>query len=296
MATFAELRERLSLDGKQFERVCKWFLETDPRYSGRLTRVWLWDDWPGKWGSDCGIDLVAEDRDGKTWAIQAKCYGEQQSITRRDVDTFLVASSAGDFNYRLLIATTDKIGRNARNVIRRVDNATPFGELLLAGLETARVVWPSHPDRLTTGEATKPQVPRPHQKRAIRDVVDNLGGRGQLVMACGTGKTLAALWISERLEAKRTLVLVPSLTLLSQTVSEWLANAKEPFEYLPVCSDETVSRGNDAAVMFTSDLEYPVTTDPDAITSFLRKRGRRVVFSTYQSSPQIGRASCRERV
>ena len=73
MATFAELRERLSLDGKQFERVCKWFLETDPRYSERLINVWLWDDWPGRWGPDCGIDLVAEDRDGRTWAIQSKC-------------------------------------------------------------------------------------------------------------------------------------------------------------------------------------------------------------------------------
>ena len=78
MATFAELRDRLSPDvhkrGKQFERVCKWLLETDPRYANRLSKVWLWDDWPGRWGPDCGIDLVAEDRDGKKWAIQARCH------------------------------------------------------------------------------------------------------------------------------------------------------------------------------------------------------------------------------
>ena len=70
MATFAELRDRLSPDvhkmGKQFERVCKWLLETDPRYANRLSKVWLWDDWPGRWGPDCGIDLVAEDLDGIT--------------------------------------------------------------------------------------------------------------------------------------------------------------------------------------------------------------------------------------
>ena len=87
MATFAELRERLSDDkhekGKQFERVCKWFLETDPRYSDRLVNVWLWDDWPGRWGPDCGLDLVAEDRDGKTWAIQAKCYLPASISTKR---------------------------------------------------------------------------------------------------------------------------------------------------------------------------------------------------------------------
>jgi len=66
MATFAELRDRLSPDvhkrGKQFERVCKWLLETDPRYVNRLSKVWLWDDWPGRWGPDCGIDAPPHQR------------------------------------------------------------------------------------------------------------------------------------------------------------------------------------------------------------------------------------------
>ena len=69
--------------GKQFERICKWFLETDARFVARLEEVWLWDDWPGKWGPDCGIDLVARDRDGKTWAIQAKCYKADRRRVRR---------------------------------------------------------------------------------------------------------------------------------------------------------------------------------------------------------------------
>ena len=64
MATFAGLHEHFSDDehkrDRQFEQVCKWFLETDPRYSDRLVNVWLWDDWPDRWGLDCGIDLAAE--------------------------------------------------------------------------------------------------------------------------------------------------------------------------------------------------------------------------------------------
>jgi len=59
-------------------------------------------------------------------------------------------------------------------------------------------------------------------------------------MACGTGKTLTALFIAERLEAKRTLVLVPSLSLLAQTLREWTANTSEDFDCLAVCSDDTV--------------------------------------------------------
>lgn len=85
-------------------------------------------------------------------------------------------------------------------------------------------------------------------------------------MACGTGKTLAAMWISERLDAKRTLILVPSLSLLAQTLREWSANATEPFDFLAVCSDETVV-GEDKFTQHTAELGLPVTTDPDLIAA-----------------------------
>jgi superfamily II DNA or RNA helicase len=109
-------------------------------------------------------------------------------------------------------------------------------------------------------------------------------------MACGTGKTLVALWIAEDLGSERTLVLLPSLTLLSQTLREWTANASKPFDYLAVCSDETVAE-RDAMVSRTADLGLPVTTNPSAIESFLSRDGRLVVFATYQSSPRIAEAS-----
>ena len=72
-------------------------------------------------------------------------------------------------------------------------------------------------------------------------------------MACGTGKTLAAMWIAERLESNRTLILVPSLSLLAQTLREWSANATRPFDYLAVCSDETVTEA-DEFVEHTAEL------------------------------------------
>ena len=62
-------------------------------------------------------------------------------------------------------------------------------------------------------------------------------------MACGTGKTLVSLWVKERLDAKRTLVLVPSLGLLSQILNEWTAQSRVPFEVLCVCSDHFGARG-----------------------------------------------------
>ena len=45
-----------------------------------------------------------------------------------------------------------------------------------------------------------------------------------------------------------------------------------------------------SSLRHTAELGVPVTTDPAEISTFLRRRGRRVVFSTYQSSPQIAAA------
>ena len=161
----------------------------------------------------------------------------------------------------------------------------------MSDLLTSEVNWPTSPLDMRPSPPPKPAKPREHQREAIRDVVKGFtkSDRGQLIMACGTGKTLTSLFIKEKLAAERTLVLVPSLSLLKQTMQVWRVNAKVPFEALPVCSDETVGRSEeDAAVAHTSELGVPVTTDPHDIAAFLRRRsGPRVVFSTYQSSPQI---------
>ena len=47
-----------SLAERDFERLSKWILETEPLYKSVVEKVWLWDDWPDKWGRDTGIDIV----------------------------------------------------------------------------------------------------------------------------------------------------------------------------------------------------------------------------------------------
>jgi superfamily II DNA or RNA helicase len=109
-------------------------------------------------------------------------------------------------------------------------------------------------------------------------------------MACGTGKTLTALWITEALVPSTTLVLVPSLSLLSQTLSEWAKNANSKWDYLCVCSDETVNKTDDAPISTTDELPFDVTTKPADIAAFLERRRRKIIFSTYQSSAQVAKA------
>ena len=294
MTLFAEFSATFDTDihirGKQFERVCAWFLQTDPRYAGQIEQVWLWDEWPDRWGPDCGIDLVVRDMAGRIWAIQAKCYDKANTVTKHDVDSFLSETSRPEIQVRLLIQTTDRLAKNAERIIRAQDK--DIHVLRLHDLHRAPIIWPKHVDDLTTGQVREPYTPRAHQEQAIAAVTDGFkpDNRGQLIMACGTGKTLTALWIKERERCDLTLVLLPSLSLLSQTVTEWMANAADPFSFLPVCSDETVSKGADAAVLFKSDLVFPVTTATRDIAAFLKQAGSRVVFATYQSSGRISEA------
>jgi predicted helicase len=218
----------------------------------------------------------------ETSAIQAKAYAPTTSITKADVDSFLSTSGRPQFSFRRLIATTDLVGPKATSTIGGQEKQAQV--LGRAELEEFDIEWPDSPVDLRSPQPP-PSEPRPYQREAIDEVASGFDrtDRGQLIMACGTGKTLTGLFIKEELAADRTLVLVPSLSLLGQTVRQWTANKTVGFEPLPVCSDKTVAEP-DAAVSDTKDLGFPVTTDDQDIASFLRRSGPRVVFATYQSS------------
>jgi len=277
--------------GMQFEHFVKWFLKADPEWATQVAQVWLWEEYPQRWGVDCGIDLVFRHKNGEHWAVQAKCYAPEYHITKHDVDKFLSESNRKGIHHRLLIATTDNIGGNAKQVCEAQEK--PVVRFLLSDFEHSVLVYPANLGELAQVKRKAPPTPRDHQIEARAAVVQGLqsADRGQLIMACGTGKTYVTLWIKEALNAQRTLVLVPSLGLLSQLLREWTFAAATPFEVLCVCSDQTVgSKGNDEAIHSVADLAFPVTSDAEEVKNFLSGAGNRVVFSTYQSSSVIAAA------
>ena len=297
MATFDEFYASLDADsgtrGKQFEHFVKWFLQTDPEWNSQIDQLWMWQDYPKRWGTDCGIDLVFQDKNGKHWAVQAKCVHPDREITKAEIDSFFSESNDSRIHGRLLMASTDGIGSNARQMIRRQEKQVVC--FLLDNFRKSEMEFPASLKDLNKGKPKEILKPKPHQNRAIRDVVAGLENArmGQLIMACGTGKTLTSLWVKEALEAQQVLVLVPSLSLLSQTLRAWTATAKTPFNWICVCSDESVAkqdRTEDAWFTHVSDIGVPVTGDVKEIKSFLQGSGAKVVFSTYQSSPLIAAA------
>ena len=74
---------------------------------------------PQRWGKDCGIDLVYEDRQVNHWAVQRKCVSPERGISKAEIESFLSESSDSRLHGRLLIASTDGIGKNAQQVIDR---------------------------------------------------------------------------------------------------------------------------------------------------------------------------------
>ena len=301
MTTFSDFLTSFDPDagkrGRQFEHFVKWFLKNDPEWSTQVDQVWLWDEYPNSWGRDCGIDLVFKHKNGENWAVQAKCYASTTSITKADVDSFISESNRDGIDKRLLIATTDLIGANAKQVCDAQDK--PVTRFLLSHFEDADIEYPATLDDLPKAKRKEKPKPRDHQLEAIEAVTSNFKDvdRGQLIMACGTGKTFTTLWIKEKLGVNSTLVLLPSLGLLSQILHEWTLAANEEFLVLCVCSDESVGRkGSDNAVHSIADLAFPVTSSAADIKAFLNSSGKKVIFSTYQSSPLISEAQLDQTV
>ena len=301
--------------GTKFEELIRTYLFMLPKFHGLFSKVWLWHDFPFRKdfgsGHDLGIDLVALTISGEYWAIQCKCYASDTYITKESVDTFLSTSgkkfsdnelTPRTFSRRLWIATTDKWSDNAESTLE--NQVPPVMKIGLLDLANSPVDWAAVEAKAhgTTSKPKEPRKPFEHQEEAIEAAHKHfaVNNRGKLIMACGTGKTYTSLKIAEKEVDAKGLVLfiVPSIALLGQTLNEWTANAATPIRPMCVCSDAEVSRKHkqteDGGYSVT-DLAFPASTNVETIVrqfkelNLLAKTngGFRVVFSTYQSLPQV---------
>lgn len=302
--------------GSRFERLMQAYLQTSPLYEGRFRHVWLWNEFPYKenfGGKDTGIDLVAQTVEGDFWAIQCKCYDEKTQITKASVDSFLSTSSkvfvndqhqTTSFALRLWISTTNNWGTEAENAIRNQN--PPVQRISLTDLENAPVDWEALDKGITGTKARSgKKSPRPHQEKAIAAFHEyfKTGERGKLIMACGTGKTYTALKIAEKETGGKGLVLVltPSISLVGQTLREWMAESSEEIFPICICSDPEVSKSSkkkddDTDGYTVTDLALPASTNVQKIVQQFRitekfyEKAMVVVFSTYQSIEVVSRA------
>jgi predicted helicase len=290
--------------GTYFEELTGCYLRHEATYRDLYDKVWMYADWAkeqGLDGRDTGIDLVARTRGtGEYHAVQCKLYAADYRVQKKDIDSFFTASGQKPFTHRIIVATTNNWSEHARAALQ--DQQPPVSLIDLQALEDSQIDWASYqPSQAPTLKAKKGL--REHQKSALAAVSKGLAShdRGKLIMACGTGKTFTSLKIAEHLagKGKRVLFLVPSLSLLSQTLTEWTQESATPLHSFAVCSDSDVGKkkrqqSDDQVLTFTHELRYPATTNPQNLAAELTKRHdaehMSVVFSTYHSIDVISRA------
>jgi superfamily II DNA or RNA helicase len=293
--------------GDIFELVTKEYLLSDPVYSTKLRSVWLLKDVPLKVReylelpvTDQGIDLIAETKEGEYWAIQCKYHSDAtHNVTWREISTFtgLAFGICKNISFGLLCTTGDRYTK----VLSGQQRIGICAYDIWSGLQQDFF------KRLITRDKSLPLVPftpRAHQTRAIDRAKTHfsygLNKRGKLIMPCGTGKSLTSFWINEALDANTTLIAVPSISLLRQTLYVWTREftakgMSAGLEWLCVCSDETVSdNSTDELESLPQDLGVPCTTEASAIAEWFRKTDgakKRIIFTTYQSGRRIIDAS-----
>ncbi|HFT1767708.1 TPA: DEAD/DEAH box helicase [Pseudomonas aeruginosa] len=289
--------------GTYFEELICAYLRNEATYHDLYDKVWTYAEWAkerGLSGKDAGIDLVARTQGtGEYHAIQCKLYAEDYKVQKKDIDSFFTASGKAPFSHRIIVTTTNNWSEHAEDALQ--GQQPPVSKIDLQALEDSQIDWAKYqPNQAVVLKARK-QL-RDHQQTALNAVAAGLkdAERGKLIMACGTGKTFTSLKIAEQQagRGKRVLFLVPSLSLLSQTLTEWTQESAIPLHSFAVCSDSDVGKKrkaeDDAVQVFTHELRYPATTKADRLAAEMLKRHdadhMSVVFSTYHSIDVISRA------
>ena len=289
--------------GAMFEELTRQFLLHDARFAHQFKEVYLWSEWPERQTGDTGIDLVAipADENAGLVAIQCKFYAPGHTVHKRDIDSFLTASGKAPFTRRILVDTSGTAwGKNSQDAIE--GQHIPVSRITLADLRDSDIDWRTYSLGSRQAPTTRERkVPRDHQVRARSAVMAGFdtSDRGQLIMACGTGKTFTSLIIAREFMEReggsaRILFAVPSLALLKQTLDDWSVEVDSAFTAWAVYSDTKVSARSDAPADSTVDLPIPATTDAQRLALSLGANndaeGLQVVFATYQSIEVIHQA------
>jgi len=290
--------------GNAFEELTKYYLLSNPVYKDKLKNVWLQKEIPPSVTqklnlptNDQGIDLIAENNDGTFWAIQCKyLQDEEQRLTHRAISTFTSLSklTAKNISYCLVATTADDYAKlyKGNNDIGFI-NADEWNKLNKEFFSNVRTALAGKEIKY------KPYKPKPHQQKALQEASEHFlkqkNNRGKLVFPCGAGKSLTGYWIKQALNAQSTIVAVPSLSLVKQTLEVYLRESvanKQKIEWLCVCSDEGIGK-NDDVVVHTNEIGVPCITDKDFIANWIKenKKNKTVIFTTYQSGKTIAEAA-----
>jgi superfamily II DNA or RNA helicase len=281
--------------GNAFELLTKLYFKINPVYSF-YDEVWLLNEVPQQTlellnipSHDLGIDLIA--KSGNEYhAIQCKFHTDiDSSVSFKEVATFISLLEGNKiFTQGYICSSANLTSRNLEKI-----ETKPIATLLADTWQSLDLDFFDKARKFLNKEKYTPIPfqPKEHQVKAINQVVDYFekenNTRGKLIFPCGAGKSLTGYWLTQKLNSKATLIAVPSLSLVKQTLDVYLreivAEGKK-VKWLCICSDEGI--GTDQEIVFkTENLGVPCQTDSSFIKNWLEENQQEeiVVFTTYQS-------------
>jgi superfamily II DNA or RNA helicase len=279
--------------GDLFEYLCYYILLTHPYYN--FTEIYLYDFIPNNIINklklperDKGIDILCI-KDGKYYGVQCK-YRQNRNIIIpwASLSTFPALCFTSGLDYGIFMTNcfevcTDLLDKD--NIINVYGN---FWDTIDDAYITMLKNY------IGTGEIKyKPFVERPYQKLITNEADkyfhsnNQYDSRGILALACGLGKSLQSWFIKERLFSSYTIVVVPSLILLSQFYLEWSRQRKI----------NALLIGSSASKEILDTAGIILTTNEDAIVNWIKfNKGEKYIFCTYQSSDVLNKAILKTKV
>ena len=305
-----------------------------------LSACWHWEEWPDRETHfpnttrlDVGIDAVAVRRgDGQHVAIQCKSRrlddkGRGTSIHNNEIAKFAAASAANFWAERWVVTNGDNplasgaaqsasMSEKPLKLVNITNDLHQQSQSSAASEENEYGTSPERDDAIQTKSCMQDEAVA-NSVRILKEQEHSESGglplgeaRGRIILPCGTGKTRISLRIVQELTppGELSIVLCPSIALVSQIRREYLENAAVPLDVLAVCSDATAGydpgkegRRNvtldptvDNSNVSASEVKGRVTTDAGEIAEWMGRstydNGIKVLIGTYQSSGTVSEA------
>jgi superfamily II DNA or RNA helicase len=289
--------------GDAFELLTKLYFKINPVFSF-YEEVWLLSEVPQKTleylnipSHDLGIDLIAKNGD-EYHAIQCKFHTDiDSSVSFKEVATFIsLLEGNKKITQGYICSSANITSRNFEKI-----ETKPITTMLADTWQNLDKDFFEKVRKYLNREKYSPIAyqPKEHQIKALKQAVNHFvkekNTRGKLIFPCGAGKSLTGYWMTQELKSKSTIIAVPSLSLVKQTLDVYLreivAKGKK-VKWLCICSDEGI--GSEEDIVFkTENLGVPCQTDPVYIEKWLRenKDENIVIFTTYQSGRIIAEIS-----
>jgi len=271
LTCFAELESRIialpdeQSRGAAFEVFAEAYLATQRKHDA--AQVWPHNTVPldilknlGLTQQDQGVDGVLQTLLGQFNAYQIKFRTGRPALTWRELSTFIGLADSPHIHSRVLLTNCDELpavlnDRQGFFCIRGSDL-----DRLEAGDFRAMEAWLAD-----TAFIAPKKSPQPHQTEALNALLPALQNepRVSAIMACGTGKTLVALWIAEHVaQAFGSREATPRKLASHEVAGDAPANFPRPEGtpdfHRPVRTDSVLGDGPDTSCL--ANFQSPVGT------------------------------------